>query len=73
MSAYTHRISGARNLGSLGIVATAAAAVAAAPVEKFRKDYKVPDYSIGTVDLTFKIFKGHTQVRFPLVALLYFK
>ncbi len=36
-----------------------------APVEKFRKDYKLPDYFIHTVDLTFKIFSGHTQVRIP--------
>jgi hypothetical protein len=34
----------------------------AAPVEKFRKDYKVPDYAIHKVDLIFKIFDGHTQV-----------
>eukprot|EP00291_Cryptomonas_curvata_P010866 CAMPEP_0172187180 /NCGR_PEP_ID=MMETSP1050-20130122/21203_1 /TAXON_ID=233186 /ORGANISM="Cryptomonas curvata, Strain CCAP979/52" /LENGTH=331 /DNA_ID=CAMNT_0012861491 /DNA_START=244 /DNA_END=1235 /DNA_ORIENTATION=- len=43
-------------------MATATTAPAAAPEEKFRKDYKVPDYSIQTVDLTFKIFGGHTQV-----------
>ena len=38
----------------------------AAPVEKFRKDYKVPNFSIHAVDLTFKIFNGHTQVRLYL-------
>jgi hypothetical protein len=32
------------------------------PVEKFRKDYKVADYAIYNVELTFKIFKGYTQV-----------
>ena len=53
--------------GSLSSVATATAPAPSAPVEKFRKDYKAPDYSIRTVDLTFKIFKGHTQVR-PAVA-----
>ncbi len=45
---------------------TATTAPTAEPEEKFRKDYKVPDYSIQTVDLTFKIFKGHTQVEMVL-------
>ena len=31
-------------------------------MEKFRKDYKIPDYSIWSVELTFKIYLGHTQV-----------
>ena len=34
------------------------------PVEKFRKDYKVPDFAIHSVDLTFKIYSSHTQVCF---------
>lgn len=58
-----HRLRLNGGLGSLGTVATTSAPVAAAPVEKFRKDYKFPDYSVRTVDLTFKIYKGHTQVR----------
>jgi aminopeptidase N len=45
------------------LATSSATATPTAPVEKFRKDYKVPDYSIQSVDLTFKIFEGHTQVR----------
>ena len=30
--------------------------------EKFRKDYKFPDFEIKTVELTFQIFNGHTEV-----------
>ena len=60
--AHWLRLKGGFRFGSLNTIATATAPVAAAPVEKFRKDYRVPDYSIRTVDLTFKIFKGHTQV-----------
>ena len=38
------------------------AAAPAAPVEKFRKDYKPTDYSITNLDLTFKIADESTQV-----------
>ncbi len=55
------RTGGRSNLGSMRTVATATTAAPAMPLEKFRKDYKAPDYSIRSVDLTFKIFKGHTQ------------
>ena len=55
-----------RGGGLNSMATTSTPATQAAPVEKFRKDYKVPDYSIQTVELTFKIFNGHTQV------LLYF-
>lgn len=33
-----------------------------APVEKFRKDYQKPDYTIDDISLTFKIEDGATQV-----------
>ena len=55
------RTMGKFTLGGLRTVATASTAAPAMPLEKFRKDYKAPDYSIRTVDLTFKIFKGYTQ------------
>jgi hypothetical protein len=45
------------------------AMVVSVPVEKFRKDYKLPDYFTHSVDLTFKIFSGHTQVVFPIFLL----
>ena len=32
-------------------------------LEIFRKDYRFPDYHTKTVELCFKIFDGHTQVR----------
>mmetsp|Transcript_56272 Transcript_56272/g.138065 ORF Transcript_56272/g.138065 Transcript_56272/m.138065 type:complete len:875 (+) Transcript_56272:3098-5722(+) len=38
------------------------AAAPPAPVEKFRKDYKAPDFVINKVDLTFKIGDDSTQV-----------
>jgi hypothetical protein len=38
------------------------AAAPAAPVEKFRKDYKSTDYSVTNLDLTFKIADESTQV-----------
>ena len=56
------RLNGGAKLGALNSFASASVAAPAAPVEKFRKDYKPPDYSIRTVDLTFKIYKGQTQV-----------
>ncbi len=56
------RSAGRFKFGNLRTVATASATVSAMPLEKFRKDYKAPDYSIRSVDLTFKIFPGHTQV-----------
>jgi hypothetical protein len=64
-----------RTLGSIRTVATTSTAAPAMPLEKFRKDYKVPDYSIRTVDLTFKIFQGYTQVildTFPCTSALQF-
>ena len=36
--------------------------------EKFRNDYKVPDYFIRDVELTFKIFDKYTQVGFTFGA-----
>lgn len=45
----------------------ASAATTEAPVEKFRRDYKVTDHVVKTVDLTFKINPGQTQVRMFLV------
>ncbi len=49
-------------------MATAAEAPKAAPVEKFRKDYKHVDHVIKTVDLTFKIFDDNTQVAFSMLS-----
>ncbi len=59
VSLHTQTPTGASALS----MATAAAAPKAAPMEKFRKDYKPVDHVIKTVDLTFKIFDEKTQVR----------
>ena len=60
-----HRLSlnGGLSSGFSSTTASASTKELSPPVEKFRKDYKVPDYSISTVELTFKIFKGYTQVK----------
>jgi hypothetical protein len=57
------RLNGGLSTGILSTMATASTKDSSAPVEKFRKDYKMPDYSIANVELTFKIFKGYTQVQ----------
>ena len=57
------RLKGGLSSGILSAMTTTSATEISAPVEKFRKDYKVPDYSIVNVELTFKIFKGQTQVQ----------
>ena len=58
-----HRLRLKGGLSSLSAMTTTSTKEIAAPVEKFRKDYKAPDYLIANVELTFKIFKGHTQVQ----------
>jgi hypothetical protein len=56
-----HGMQAATGVSALSM-ATAAEAPKAAPVEKFRKDYKHVHHVIKTVDLTFKIFDDNTQV-----------
>jgi hypothetical protein len=59
----THlRLKGGLSSGISSAMTATSTTEISAPVEKFRKDYKVPDYSIVNVELTFKIFKGQTQV-----------
>lgn len=58
------RLKGGSSLakGAASVVAMSASATAAAPVEKFRKDYTPQGHVISNVDLTFKIGEESTQV-----------